>query len=88
MFSGINVFVNTKSKIALSYKSGDIKLFYNGTLVASSTNAFAFTVPISELEISVFQSFFGSSLNTNNVDQVLIFPTALTSTQLAELTTL
>jgi hypothetical protein len=88
MASGNNVFVNTKSKIALSYESGNVKLFYNGALVASSTNSFSFTVPISELQISVMVNFFGSSLNTNNVDQVLIFPTKLTDAQCIELTTL
>ena len=88
MASANNVFVNTKSKIALSYESGSVKLFYNGALVASSTDSFAFTVPISELEISVMVNFFGNSLNTNNVDQVLIFPTKLTDAQCIELTTL
>jgi hypothetical protein len=86
--SANDVFVNTKSKIALSYESGNVKLFYNGALVGSSTNSFAFTVPISELQISVMVNFFGSSLNTNNVDQVLIFPTKLTDAQCIELTTL
>jgi hypothetical protein len=86
--SANNVFVNTKSKIALSYKSGNVKLFYNGVLVASSTESFAFTVPISELEISVMLSFFGASLNTNNTDKVLIFKTQLSDVELIALTTL
>ena len=84
--SDSGVFVDTKSKIALSYKSGEIKLFYNGALVASSTSSFAFTVPISELQISVFVNYFGSSLNTNNVDQVIIFPTALSDADAIALT--
>ena len=86
--SGSNVFLNTKSKIALSYVSGNVNLFYNGILAASSTNSFAFSSNVGTIELSVMVDFFGSSLNTNNMDSVLIFKTALTDAECIALTTL
>ena len=86
--SGSNVFLNTKSKIALSYVSGNVNLFYNGILVASSTNSFAFSSNVGTIELSVMVDYFGSSLNTNNMDSVLIFKTALTDAECIALTTL
>jgi hypothetical protein len=86
--SAENVFVNTKSKIALSYKSGNIKLFYNGVLVASSTANFSFTSAISEFYLSDFVNFFGSSLNTNQTDEFAIFKNQLTDAQCIQMTTL
>ena len=86
--SGSNVFLNTKSKIALSYVSGNVNLFYNGILVGSSTNSFAFSSNVDTIELSAMVNFFGNSLNTSNMDSVLIFKTALTDEECINLTTL
>jgi len=88
IISGSNVFLNTKSKIALSYVSGNVNLFYNGILVGSSTNSFAFSSNVDTIELSAMVDFFGSSLNTNNMDSVLIFKTVLTDAECIALTTL
>jgi len=56
--------------------------------VGSSTNSFAFSSNVDTIELSAMVNFFGNSLNTNNMDSVLIFKTALTDEECINLTTL
>jgi hypothetical protein len=78
--------VTQSNKIAVSYKANDMKMYINGTLVGSDTNA---NVPAAGT-LNEFSSDFGQNSFplAANISQALIFPTALTATQLAELTTL
>jgi hypothetical protein len=76
----------TKAKIAFAYKSGQTVMYVNGTLAASSTDAFSFAATLSKVVI-------GARHNLENelddrVSQALLFKTRLTNAQLAELTTL
>jgi hypothetical protein len=72
-------------KIALAYKSGDVKLYINGTAAITSTRTITLATSLSTLflnnvngdEIGIFKDY-----------QNLLFKTALTPAQLAELTTL
>jgi hypothetical protein len=83
-FAGTLTNIQANNKFAISYKANDIKMYINGTLVASNTSA---TMPAA----GTFTKF-ASDLGQNSfklygrLSQALIFPTALTSTQLAELT--
>jgi hypothetical protein len=73
---------NGIKKIAVSYKLNDYRLYINGTQVAVDSSALVPTC--SRIDV-------GSLLATGNeysVNQALIFPTALTPAQLAELTSL
>jgi len=78
--------VTQSNKIAVSYKANDLKMYVNGTLVGSDTSA---TMPAAGT-LNEFSSDFGQGSFPlyANISQALIFPTALTATQLAELTTL
>jgi hypothetical protein len=74
----------TKAKIAFAYKSGQTVMYVNGTLAASSTDAFSFAATLSKVVI-------GARHNIENelddrVSQALLFKTRLTNDQLAELT--
>jgi len=72
-------------KIALAYKANDFALYVNGVQVATDTSG---SVPTTS------QVLIGTRRNSDNftladaVSQALLFPTRLTNTQLAELTTL
>ena len=72
-------------KIALKYKLNDVKLFINGVQVASTTTA-NMPANLSEFNFAIgttnANKFFG------NVRKILYFPTNLSDTQLAELTSI
>jgi hypothetical protein len=77
-------------KVAMKYKSGDSAVYVNGLQKITANTTFANTS-------STLDSFIisGSSANSNtpqlmssNLKQVVLFPTALTNDQLADLTTL
>mgnify|MGYP003652779168 CR=1 FL=1 len=75
-------------KIAIAYKSGDIALYINGSLIATSTNSFTFSAALSLLS---FHNSGGASsviFEISKYQEVLIFPTRLSNTDLAALTTL
>jgi hypothetical protein len=68
-------------KIAATYKQNDFKLYVNGVSIGTDTSG---NIPAP----SVFGvgNLAGSNIQGNVIKQALIFPTALTATQLAELT--
>jgi hypothetical protein len=87
--SSINSFsfdVTESNKIAVSYKVNEVKMYVNGTLIGTDTSA---TMPAAGT-LSQLKSNFGQGSFPlyANVKQVIIFPTALTNAELAELTTL
>ena len=69
-------------KIAIAYKSGDIRLYIDGVQVGSFTNAFT----LSSLNNLSFMNYNGDDPFYGNVKQVLYFPTALSDAQCSALT--
>jgi hypothetical protein len=83
-----NITSNQSMKIALAYKSGDIALYINGGLIATTTSSFTFS---SSLSLIAVDSSNGTSENvtlTSIYEEVALFKTRLTNAQLAQLTTL
>ena len=70
-------------KVAISYKSGDIKCFVNGSERNASTETFSFTSPLLEL---AFDRGNNSSKFYGNVKDLKVYNTALTDQELQALT--
>lgn len=70
-------------RVAASYKANDFKLYVNGVLAGTDTSG---AVPVSLS--SIFISENGGTPSSVLTNQALIFPTALSSDELASLTTL
>jgi len=78
--------IQSNNKVALSYKSGNIKVYVNGVLKFSSSNAFSFTSPLSRLD---FHQFTGGAVESQTAwKDVRTYNTALTDAELTELTTI
>ncbi len=73
------------TKIAIKYKSGDIKCFINGSEVQTGTSTFTFTSPLSELNFD--RGDGGGNNFYGNVKCVAVFKEALTDEELTCLTT-
>lgn len=87
--AAINIFsydVKQSNKIAFSYKTDEVKLFINGSLVGTDTTA---TMPNANT-LNEFSSDFGqgSFKLAARLNQSIIFPTALTDSECIALTTL
>jgi hypothetical protein len=75
-----------KNKIALSYKSGDIKVYINGINVGNSTNTFSFTSALSRID---FNQYNGGGTQTQIAwKAIAVFKQALTDEELQKLTSL
>jgi hypothetical protein len=74
--------INQTHKIAFSYKLNDFKLFLNGVLAGVDTSG-AVPASMSRLDIG---TEVGNNFAGFKIAQMVNFKTALTSTQLAELT--
>jgi hypothetical protein len=74
-------------KICGVFTSTTLKLFVDGTLVASGANAQAFNASINDILIGQLRSISDTG-NRNPVKQALVFKSALTDAQCIELTTL
>lgn len=72
------------NKIAISYKQNDFKMYVNGVQVGTDTSGNA----PSGLDTLGFERPTGVSQFYGNVQNLMVFPTALTDAQLATLTTL
>ena len=70
------------NKIAIKAKDNDFAMWVNGTEVATSATA---TYP-NNLDNIEFDNGSGGGLFYGNVKQMILFPNALTDTQLQELT--
>ena len=79
-FTGESVTEN--SKIALKYKSGETSIFLNGIKVGSSQTNFS----LSGLNTFTFQA--QNQLFSGKINKLLLFDTALSDTQLQEITTI
>ena len=70
-------------KMAIKYKSGEIKCFVNGSQVISDTSSFTFSESLSEL---AFDRGNGSNEFNGKVKSIAVFKEALTDAQLISLT--
>ena len=70
-------------KIAIKYKSGEIKCFINGSQVISDTSSFTFSESLSEL---AFDRGNGSNEFNGKIKSIAVFKEALTDAQLTSLT--
>jgi hypothetical protein len=86
-FAGGNSVINTKTKIAFVYQSGNNSLFVNGVKVATNTISFAFTQALSEINLNDPTTYFGYQ-GIEEFDEVLLYKTALSDSEAIELTTL
>jgi len=79
-----NIDVSTNIKVAFKYKINDFALWVNGVEVGIDTNG---TVPTG-LNTLRFDNGVGASNFYGNVQNLMVFPSALSDTDLATLTTL
>jgi hypothetical protein len=76
----------TYSKVALSYKENDVKLYINGSLEAIDTSFTAFAPDI--LNTLNFDSGTSAFKFNGKIKELAVYPTTLTDAQLIELTTI
>jgi hypothetical protein len=76
----------TAIKAALAYKSGDYSLYANGSIVASGTTAFTFSSDIIGAGLTSNVDFAAPTI-TNRYNAYVLYPTRLTNSELADLTT-
>ena len=75
----------TRYKCALRYANNDVAFYVNGVLKGSDTNA---SFSSSALQQVSFSENTGTFLPSASIHQAILFPTGLTNTELASLTTL
>jgi hypothetical protein len=78
--------LTNNNKIAIKYKTNDFSLWINGVQVGTDTSGSTYS--INTLNAIRFDRGDGGIPFYGNVRQMVLFPTALTNAQLAELTTL
>jgi hypothetical protein len=72
-------------KIAISYKSGNSSFYVNGILLSNNSGAIGFTTTLDTINLTNNQY---AGLNNKKFNLVGLWKTALTNTQLAQLTTI
>ena len=90
--NGVVIFSNQTTpladinKVALSYKSGDIRLYINGVQKLNLTSSFAFSQTLTRLDFGVYNG--GATTTEVTWKQVAVWKETLTDTELQELTTI
>ncbi len=84
IYVGGSIDITQFTKMAIKYKSGDIKVFINGSQVYSNATSFAFSENLKEL---AFDRGSGSNDFQGKVKCVAVFKEALTDEELTCLTT-
>tara|TARA_R100000306_G_C4380455_1_gene144019 strand:- start:1306 stop:4404 length:3099 start_codon:yes stop_codon:yes gene_type:complete len=90
--NGVVIFSNQTTpladinKVALSYKSGDIRLYINGVQKLNLTSSFAFSQTLTRLDFGVYNG--GPTTTEVTWKQVAVWKETLTDTELQELTTI
>ena len=77
--------LNTKIKVAVAYKSGDLAIYINGVQTNTSTTTYTIVSQLTRIRFNQ-NNFTGSDSILYN--QVILFPTRLTNAELALITTL
>ena len=80
---------NTKHKVAIAYKSGDLAFYIDGVQIATNSTTFSAYSSLSAFDLGN-NSVGGTpvELGDYNYNQAILFPTRLTNAELASLTTL
>jgi hypothetical protein len=84
VLGNINLYHNTRYKLAVKYSSSGIVCYVNGSLAVNSTASF-------NPQMSGFylaRRYSNTEINSLKVNQNLLFPTTLTNAELASLTTI
>jgi hypothetical protein len=84
VLGNINLYYNTRYKLAVKYSSSGVVCYLNGTLAVNSTASF-------NPQMSGFylaRRYSDTEINSLKVNQNLLFPTTLTNAELASLTTI
>jgi hypothetical protein len=83
-----NAFANgVRTKVAIRYKSGDFAIYVNGNLEATSSSTFTANGSKSEIFLNDLVTYF-SYQESVSYNSVQLYKTALTDTELAQLTTI
>jgi hypothetical protein len=82
---GGSALLNTKIKVAVAYKSGDLAIYINGVQRNISTTTYTIVSPLTRIRFNQ-NNFTGSDSILYN--QVIIFPNRLSNSELATLTTI
>jgi hypothetical protein len=77
--------LNTRIKVAVGYKSGDLAIYINGVQRNTSTTTYTIVSPLTRIRFNQ-NNFTGSDSILYN--QVIVFKTRLTNSELVTLTTL
>jgi hypothetical protein len=80
---------NTKHKVAIAYKSGDLAFYIDGVQIATNSTTFSAYSSLSAFDLGN-NSVGGTpvELGDYNYNQAILFPTRLTNAELASLTTI
>jgi hypothetical protein len=79
--------ISGRFKAAIAYKNGDSTLYVNGVQIGTSSSAVSFTATLQTIESSLVSAFIiGNQANNNN--QVLVYPSRLSNSELTTLTSL
>jgi hypothetical protein len=84
VLGNINLYYNTRYKLAVKYSSSGIVCYVNGSLAVNSTASF-------NPQMSGFylaRRYSDTEINSLKVNQTIVFPTALSGTDLIALTTI
>jgi len=84
VLGNINLYYNTRYKLAVKYSSSGVVCYLNGTLAVNSTASF-------NPQMSGFylaRRYSDTEINSLKVNQTIVFPTALSGTDLIALTTI
>ena len=74
------------NRVALSYKSGDIRLYVNGVQIIVVTDAFSFTAPLNKLNFGDYNGI--ATASKASWKSVQVYTTALSDAELTTLTTI
>ena len=84
-----SVSTNTRHKIAIAYKSGDLAFYIDGVQIATNTTTFSAFSSLSEFDLGNNNtSGTPAELGDYEYNEAILFPTRLTNAELASLTTI
>ena len=82
-----SVSTKQRAKVAYAYKSGDSVLYINGVQVGTSADTFSLPSTLDDIFLNDSTTYFSYQENVS-FNQVILFKTRLTNTELAQLTAL
>ena len=82
LFTGTN---NAQNKVAISYQSGSITIYANGSLIEQINTSFTFSDVLDSINLGNYQ---GSNIGEKRINSVALWKTRLNNSELATLTTI